>query len=99
MEASSGLSGKKIYFTDGTLPNYKEKGIPEDSLGISCAVNDAANSMLPPMLRSNRPDSLLHLMKVCKRFWGYQQTLRMSIVENSELALALALVLVIMCLV
>lgn len=64
LEASSGLSGRKVYFTDGTLPNYREKGIPEDHLGLSCLVDDAANSMLPAMLRSNRSDSMFHFMKV-----------------------------------
>ena len=32
--------------------------------GLCCAVNDAANEMVPPALRSNRPESLFHCMKV-----------------------------------
>ncbi|GMH34497.1 hypothetical protein BSKO_02331 [Bryopsis sp. KO-2023] len=54
----------KLYFTDGTLPNYSEKKMSIDEPGLSCAVNDGANSMLPLMLRSDRPESLLKFMKV-----------------------------------
>lgn len=64
IEVAEGLSNRKLYFTDGTLPNYGAKQLSEDSPGLSCEINDGANQMLPLMLRSNRPESLLNFMKV-----------------------------------
>ncbi|CAD7702303.1 unnamed protein product [Ostreobium quekettii] len=58
-----GSWGGRLYLTDGVLP-HDEKGAAKDAPGLVCHVNDAANGMLPEFLRSNRPDSLMHFMKV-----------------------------------
>ena len=61
-EALLGQWGGRLYLTDGVLPyeNSDNKGAP----GLCCAVNDAANGMLPDFLRSDRANSLLNFMKV-----------------------------------
>ncbi|KAK9803862.1 hypothetical protein WJX73_009944 [Symbiochloris irregularis] len=60
----AGTRPGRLYFTDGTKPNYDETGKPQWLPGLSCAVNDATNAMLPAPLRSCRGDSLLRFMRV-----------------------------------
>ncbi|KAK9807920.1 hypothetical protein WJX73_002288 [Symbiochloris irregularis] len=62
--SEAGTRPGRLYFTDGTKPNYDETGKPQWLPGLSCAVNDATNAMLPAPLRSCRGDSLLRFMRV-----------------------------------
>ncbi|KAK9831777.1 hypothetical protein WJX74_008932 [Apatococcus lobatus] len=54
----------RLYLTDCSMASYKQRDVHPSTPGLCCAVNDAANVMVPPALRSNRPQSLFHCMKV-----------------------------------
>ncbi|KAK9867851.1 hypothetical protein WJX84_004192 [Apatococcus fuscideae] len=63
-EAQAKSKRGRMYLTDCSMGSYGQRGVHVDTPGLCCAVNDAANAMVPPALRSNRPSSLFHCMKV-----------------------------------